>query len=253
MAELFRKTAGVAMAESPDVLTTKGFGCLIVSTNLEYSAITTETISFWVEKDGRNVDIAKDILLKDFMLLGTWGEDAMYSDGNFNLIANIDLTEDGGYIALKDNETIKFKVRGMKNNGLYCFNSIEEPVSSTEVLMYERKSMASEDVNRDFDTKGYDLVSLQKSNTINEIALTFDNGTVCKYTPFELECISRSIDSALVYTADGAVTNTLYDRLIFPIKGVVNLNIRKTPGERLDCTMRIDEGDYVLYQMAKSH
>lgn len=253
MAELFRKTATVAQAESPDVLTTKGFGCLIVSTNLLVSEITTETISFWVEKDGRNVDIAKDILLKDFMLLGTWGEDAIYSDGNFKTIANIDLTEDGGYIALKDNETIKFKVRGMKQSGLYVFNSIEEPVASSEVLMYERKSMASEDVNRDFDTKGYDLVSLQKSSTVNEIALTFDNGTVCKYLPYELECISRSIDQALVYNVDGTVKSSVDDRLIFPIKGVVNLNIRKTPGERLDCTMRIDEGDYILYQMAKSH
>jgi hypothetical protein len=250
MAELFRSLA--TQTQSPEILTTKGFGCLIVSTACTMAELTTESISLWVEKDGRNIDIAKDVLLKDFMLLGTFGEDCIVYSSEFTTIANIDLTEDGGYISLKDNETIKFKLSNLKLNKLYVVNSIEEPVPSTEVIMYERKSMASEDVNRDFDTKGYDLVSLQKSSTINEIALTFDNGTVCKYTPFELECVAKSIDQGMVLTADGKLLSSIDDRLVFPIKGVVNLNIRKTPGTRLDLTMRIDEGDYVLYQMAKA-
>ena len=249
MAELFRSLAG--QTESPEVLTTKGFGCMIVSTSCEMAELTNESITVWVEKDGKNIDIAKDVLLKDFMLLGTFGEDCIYSSTQFTTVANIDLTEDGGYIALKDNETIKFKLRNLKPNKVYVVNSIEEPVPSTEVLMYERKSMSSEDVGRDFDTKGYDIISLQKSDTINELSLTFDNGTVCKYTPFELECVAKSIDQGMVLTQDGTILSSLNDRLVFPIKGVVNLNIRKTPGTRLDVTMRIDEGDFVLYQMAK--
>lgn len=249
MAELFRSLPN--QTESPEVLSTKGFGAMVVSGNFEFSGLTDESVSVWVEKDGKNIDIAKDILLKDFLLLGTFGEDCIVSLGTFNFVAHVDLTEDGGYIALKDNETIKFKLRNLKGNKVYVINSIEEPVPSVEVLMYERKSMSSEDVNRDFDTKGYDLVSLQKSSTINEIALTFDNGTVCKYTPFELEVVANTIDQGLVLNAEGIMSNVLNDRLVFPIKGVVNMNIRKTPGTRLDVTMRIDEGDYILYQMAK--
>lgn len=249
MAELFRSLAG--QTESPEVLTTKGFGCMIVSTTCQIQEITNESISVWVEKDGKNIDIAKDILLLDFLLLGTFGEDCIYSQGAFTTVGNIDLTEDGGYIALKDNETIKFKLRNLKPNRVYCINSIEEPVPSNEVLMYERKSMSSEDVNRDFDTKGYDIVSLQRSATINEVALTFDNGTVCKYTPFELECVAKSIDQGLLLNEEGLVFSSIAERIVFPIKGVVNMNIRKTPGTRLDVTMRIDEADYVLYQMAK--
>jgi|GEM_PF-1965652 len=249
MAEIYRSLAG--QTDSPEILTTKGFGALVISSTRAVNEFTTEAISIWVEKEGKNIDICKDVLLKDLVLLGTWGEDCILCDATFKTIANVDLTEDGGFISLKDNETIKCKLRGLIGTVSYVLNGIEEPVPSHEVTMYERKSMASEDVNRDFDTKGYDIVSLQNDATINEISLTFDNGSVCKYTPFELSVVARSIDQMLSLTQAGTIVQTLTDRVVFPIKGVVNMNVRKTPGTRLDVTMRIDESDWELYQMAK--
>lgn len=244
--KIWQKTAGAT--ESDEIVLNKGISAILLGCQLAPHLLTTEVISVWVEKAGKNIDIAKEMLLKDFLLLGTYAEDVVQSNADLGTIGHIDLTNDAGYINLSENETIKFKFRNLISDKNYELHGVEAFFPATSTHRYERKSMGSEDVSRDFDVKGYDLASLQKDDSITEIALTHENGSVAKFTPFELECVSRTADSANVI--EGRVIKTSQaDRIIFPVHQIVNVNVRKEPGTRLDFSLRIDELDYIRYQM----
>lgn len=244
--KIWEKPAGAT--ESDEIILTKGISALIACCQLAPHLLTTEVISVWVEKAGKNIDSAKEMLLKDFILLGTYAEDIIQSNASFATIGSIDLTKDSGYIHLTEAETIKFKLRNLIADKAYQLHGIEAFYPTTAINLYERKSMGSEDVSRDFDVKGYDLASLQKDNSITEIALTHENGSVAKFTPFELEVLARSADSANVI--DGSVIKvSSVDRIVFAVHQIVNVNVRKEPGTRLDFSLRIDELDYLRYQM----
>jgi hypothetical protein len=246
--KIWGKLGATAITESDEIILTKGISALIVCSDLKPHLFTTEVISVWVERAGKNVDIAKEILLKDFVALGTYAEDIIQSNATLGTIANCDLTQDSGFISLNEAETIKFKLRNLDATKVYELHGVESFFPSSNLNKYERKSMGSEDVSRDFDVKGYDLASLQKDNSITEIALTHENGSVAKFTPFELEVQARSADSANV--VDGSVIKVSQsDRIVFAVHQIVNINIRKEPGTRLDLSLRIDELDYIRYQM----
>ncbi|GIZ08487.1 hypothetical protein [Flavobacterium sp. UMI-01] len=234
--------------ESPEIPLNKGITALILGSALAHHNLTTEVISIWVEKAGKNIDIAKEILLKDLVSLGTFAEDIIQSDGTLLTIANIDLTKDGGYIVLQESETIKFKLRNLDGTKNYELHGLEGFYPTNTIIMYERKSMGSEDVSRDFDVKGYDLGSLQTDGSITEISFTHENGSVTKMSPFELKVMSRTIDSAN-YIEGSVIKVSQANRIVFPLKQIVNVNIRKEPGVRLDFSLRIDESDYIRYQM----
>lgn len=246
--KIWGKLAATAMTESDEITLTKGISALVVCSDLQPHQFTTEVISVWVEKAGKNVDCAKEMLLKDFVALGTYAEDIIQSSATLGTIANCDLTKDAGFIHLSDSETIKFKLRNLIADKVYELHGLESFFPTQSLQMYERKSMGSEEVSRDFDVKGYDLASLQKDNSITEIALTHENGSVAKYTPFELEILARSADSANV-VAGSVIKVSQADRIVFPVHQIVNVNVRKEPGVRLDFSLRIDEEDYIRYQM----
>lgn len=246
--KIWEKLAATAITESPEIVLNKGISALVVCSDLAPHLFTTETISAWVEKAGKNIDIAKEMLVKDFIQLGTYAEDIIQSNDTLLTIANCDLTQDAGYIVLSESETIKFKLRNLNAAKIYELHGLEAFAPSTGVNKYERKSMGSEDVSRDFDVKGYDLAALQKDASITEISLTHENGSVAKFTPFELEINARSADSAN-WISGSVIKVSQSDRIVFPVHQIVSVNVRKEPGVRLDFSLRIDENDYIRYQM----
>ena len=236
------------VTESAELIVTKGIGQLIIATSEGYDNLLTETISAYVEKAGKNKDICRDILLKDFLLLGTYAEKGFQSNSTFGIIGVIDLTEDEGYIDLGENESIKIQLRGLNPASVYLLHGIEEPLPAKEILMYVRKTVATENINKDFDVKGYDLMTISRGSGLTELNLTFDNGAVVKYVPFELECLQRSVDPIQGINQNGTVSQIASDRYQIPLKGIVNVNIRKDLSSMLEVCMRIDEGDFLMYQ-----
>jgi hypothetical protein len=65
-----------------------------------------------------------------------------------------------------------------------------------------------------------------------------------------LEAQTLSVDQIQYINQTGAVTSASTDRVIIPLHGIVQVTISKSAGTRLECAMRIDEGDYDLYQMS---
>jgi hypothetical protein len=223
------------------ILLTKSISTLIIATSKEYSELTTETIRVEIERaNGSNFEITKgQMFLTDFILANTYGSDAIVSDGGrgFFLVAVCEICNEGS-IHLYEKDVIKIELRGLDATETYAINGIEEPQTSSEVYSFEHKSMSSEDTNKDFNVQGYDLLVLDKSSTIEEINYTFENGQVVKYSQYELEVMSKSIDPVAYVHKDGKVDSAFPSKIQLPLLAVRNLNIRKSQGAVINLTLR---------------
>jgi hypothetical protein len=249
-----------SVTKTDEIVITKGIANLVIMCTEDFSFLNDERISVWVEKASGNQDICRGVLLRDFIVLGTYGEDIVqhgFYDGiQMMTIANIELTEDSGFIQLGENETIKFQLSDLDaDSGVtYALVGIEGVNPSTNLRRYERKVISSNSVSQDYDLKGYDLMSLQKHNSVESIDFYMDNGSVVKMTPFELETIQKSIDPFQAFkkitTSNGVQiipVHELFERISFPLIGVNRMTIRKSVGTNIGLHLRIDANDYLQY------
>ncbi|OXA95986.1 hypothetical protein B0A75_18140 [Flavobacterium oncorhynchi] len=236
--EIFK---GTNKTETGTILLTKSISTLIIGSSKAFDELTTETIRVEVERaNGSNFEITKgSMFLKDFILANTYGSDAIISDGarTLDLVAVCEICNNGS-IHLFEKDVIKVELRGLIPAETYVINGIEEPETSTEIYSFEHKSMSAEDTNKDFNVEGYDVLVLDKSATIEEINYTFENGQVVKYSLFELESMSKSIDPVAYVKTDGTVKSAYSDKIQLPLYAVRNLNIRKAQGAVINLTLR---------------
>lgn len=246
------------VTQSDELVITKGFADLIICSDKEFGEISNERISVYVEQKDGTVDIARQVLLKDFILLGTFNEDTIqygwFSGQRYMTVAKVELTEDSGFINLKDTESIKIKLTDLDTDAKYSLHSIESHFPTQEVNMYQRKTIASNQTEQEYFVKGFDLCSLQTDATIEEIEFRMDNGATVKMTPFELKTESNSIDVIKYFLAKTTTADPLLqfyepqhhlkDRVVFPLVGVDYLKIRKNTGTDIDIHLRIDQNDY---------
>ncbi|MBZ4040977.1 hypothetical protein [Flavobacterium hibisci] len=232
---------GTGKTETGIINVTKSISTLIIGCETAYSFLADETFKVEIERaNGTNFEITKGAIpLKDFILANTYGEDALISDSSRNLalIAVCEICNEGS-IHLFEKDVIKIEMKGLDPTKTYVINGLEEPQTSTEVYSFERKSMSPEDTNKDFNVSGYDVLVLDKSADIDEINYTFSNGQVVKYSLFELECMSKSIDPVAYVKTAGTVQSDFSDKIQLPLFAVVNVNIRKKQGTLLNLTLR---------------
>ncbi|WP_374172734.1 hypothetical protein [Flavobacterium tructae] len=232
---------GTGKTTTGTILLTKSISTLIVASQLEYAGLTGETIRVEVERaNGSNFEITKgSMLLKDFILANTYGEDAIISDTarDFGLIAVCEICNEGS-IHLFEKDVIKITLNNLDDTKIYAINGIEEPQTSTQVYSFEQKSMSSEDTNKDFSVFGYDMCVLDKSDSIEEINYTFTNGQVVKYTLYELEAMSKSIDPVAYVKKNATVNSSFPDKIQLPLVAVSNVNIRKSQGSVINIILR---------------
>ncbi|WP_286968251.1 hypothetical protein [Flavobacterium sp. UBA4854] len=215
------------------ILLTKGVSAFVVASSRAFEDFTTETIRVEIERaNGSNFEITKGTMaLTDFILATTYGEDAVTSDSKRTLktIAVCEIIAHGA-IHLFEKDVIKVTLAGLKTTETYVLNGIEEPETGTEVYSFERKSMAPDDTNKDFNVAGFDILILDKSADIEEVNYTFENGRTVKYTMFELEAMSASIDPVAYVKDDGTVASRFNSKIQLPLIAVNNVNIRKVAG-----------------------
>lgn len=248
------------VTQSEEIVITKGFSDLIVCFDGYFEQLLNERISLYVEQKDGTIDIARQVLLKDFVLLGTFNEDTIqhgtFEGQKYMTIAKIELTEDNGFINLVDTESIKIKLTDLDSDQIYSLHSIESHFPTQEVNMYQRKTIASNQTEQEYFVKGFDLCSLQMHLTIEEIEFRMDNGATIKMTPFELKTEANSIDVIKYFKKQNLATplggtatiyepiHELTDRVVFPLYGVDYMKIRKNTGTDIDLHMRIDQSDY---------
>lgn len=251
-------------SETSELTFTKGYSNLVICGDFDFQNMGDEQISIWVERKDGTTDICRSVLLYDFILLGTNDEDTIQKgfDGNkeYMFIANIELTEDGGYIDLNENETFKIKMKGLDTGQIYVIYGLEGFQPSTNLRRYERKVIASNVTTQDYNVKGYDVLCLEREGTINEIDFKMDNGASVKMTPFEMSVVSQSIDAFQCFKQvsvrnDVNTASVKFDipvesvpnRIVFPLVGVNQITIRKDIGSDVSLHFRIDQADYIQY------
>lgn len=235
--EIFN-SAGKNLEKSDVILLTKAISSLVVSTTVPVDALTDEQIAVEVERLSGNLEITKgNMSLKDFILLTTFNGDAVTSDDTFETTAECEICENGS-IHLDEKDVIKIRLSGLKPTETYVLNGIEAPETSLQVLSLENKSMASDEKSKVFDVYDCDIVLLDAHQSIEEIAYTYLNDVVVKYTLHELKVLSRSIDPVGYVRKNGTVKASFAGKLQLPLFGVKSIEIRKTQGSIINMVVR---------------
>lgn len=226
--EIYR---GTGKTTTGTILLTKGISAFVIGATVPFEDLTTETIRVEIERaNGSNFEITKGTMsLPDFILATTYGDDAITSSTGYATIAVCEIIAQGA-IHLFEKDVIKVTLSGLDSTKTYVLNGIEEPETGTEVYSFERKSMAPDDTNKDFNVSGFDILVLDKSSDIEEINYTFENGRTVKYTMFELEAMSSAIDPVAYVKANGNVSSKFSKKIQLPLLAVNNVNIRKVAG-----------------------
>ncbi|SHL40178.1 hypothetical protein [Flavobacterium chilense] len=227
---------GTGKTTTGTILLTKGISAFVIGISRAFEDLTTETIRVEIERaNGSNFEITKGTMsLADFILATTYGEDAVTSSTSRGLetIAVCEISAHGA-VHLFEKDVIKVTLAGLKSDQTYVLNGIEEPETGTDIYSFERKSMAPDDTNKDFTVAGFDILVLDKSSDIEEINYTFENGRTVKYTMFELEALSSSIDPVAYVQSTGNVASTFGKKIQLPLIAVNNVNIRKVQGKEV--------------------
>ncbi|MBB4803903.1 hypothetical protein HNP37_003983 [Flavobacterium nitrogenifigens] len=224
---------GTGKTTTGTILLTKGISAFVIGSSVEFEDLTTETIRVEIERaNGSNFEITKGTMsLADFILATTYGEDAITNNvvRGLKTVAVCEISAHGA-VHLFEKDVIKVTLAGLVNAETYVLNGIEEPETGTEIYSFERKSMAPDDTNKDFNVAGFDILILDKSADIEEVNYTFENGRTVKYSLFELEAMSASVDPVAYVKNDGKVDSLFSKKIQLPLLAVVNVNIRKSQG-----------------------
>jgi hypothetical protein len=235
--EIFN-SAGKALEKSEVLLLTKSISSLVVSSSVPVDTMDDEQISIEVERLSGNLEITKgNMSLKDFILLTTFNGDAVTSDEVYETTAECEICENGA-IHLDEKDVIKIRLSGLNPAETYVLNGIEAPDTSLSVLSLENKSMASDEKSKVFDVYDCDIVLLDSHSSIEEIAYTYINDVVVKYTLHELKVLSRSIDPVGYVRKNGTVKASFVGKLQLPLFGVKSIEIRKTQGTIINMVVR---------------
>lgn len=222
---------GTGKTTTGTILLTKGISAFVIGSSVPFENLVTETIRVEIERaNGSNFEITKGTMsLADFILATTYGEDAIISSKTFKAIAVCEISAHGA-VHLFEKDVIKVTLAGLSATETYVLNGIEEPETGTEIYSFERKSMAPDDTNKDFNVAGFDILVLDKSADIEEVNYTFENGRTVKYTMFELEALSASVDPVAYVKESGNVSSIFERKIQLPLLAVNNINIRKVAG-----------------------
>jgi len=226
------------VTKSNDLNITKSIGSVIVCFGGALSDLLNEKISVYIERaNGSNVILANKINLKDFILSSTYGGEAVQSDADFGTIAVCELALQGS-IYLAEKETIKISLEDLRSAQKYAIYGVEHPVSTNDLYHFEQKSIASEEVNKKVDVRGYDLAIMTMDESISDVSYSFENGQVVKFLPFELKALSVDIDPIQYIKTDGTVAQTLEGRLSLPLVHVDYIELNKAQGQIVNFVVR---------------
>lgn len=224
--------------KSDEIVITKAVGSLAFATSCAHADLLNEKITVTVERaNGSNEILMNKVSLKDFVIHCSFGSEAIQSSSAFPMIALCDLTPNGS-IYLAEKELLKVQLDDLRTTITYDVYGIEEPIFTNEVYSYELKTVASEDVTKKLDVRGFDLAVITNSSTISDISYTYDNGQVVKYTPFELNFLATDIDPLMAVKSDGTVVQNLSDRIALPLFGVNIIEVNKSQGTVINLLVR---------------
>ena len=236
--EIYNETAKTKTGE---LRVTRPIGALIIGMSQNYSALTNETITCFVERaNGNNTEICTDLPLKSFIALSTAGNPAVFEDVDFTR-ALCELCEEGS-INLQETESIKIKLDGLKSAVTYSIFGLEYPSLANSVALFTRKNILEGETQKRYSVEEQELMIIEGVDEILEMNVAFSNGITCKYVPDELKAISRDFD-AVKSVKTGVAGVTSYDLpglVTYPLIAVLNVDIKKKTGQPVTLYLKND-------------
>lgn len=224
--------------KSEDLTITKSIGSIIICFSDSLQDLLNEKISVYIERaNGSNVILANKQNLKDFILASTYGGEAVQSNAQFGTIAVCEIGFEGSAF-LAEKESIKILLEDLRAPKTYELYGVEHPVSTNDLYHFEQKSIASEEVNKKIDVKGYELAIMTMHESISDISYYFENGQVIKFLPFELRALSVDTDPVQCIKQDGTITQVIPDRLSLPLVHVDYIEVNKAQGTIINFLVR---------------
>lgn len=226
------------VTKSAELPITKGLAGLVICFNENFDQLLNEKISVYIERaNGSNIILANKINLKDFIMASTYGNEAIQSNADFGTIAVCELAFEGS-IFLAEKESIRIQLDDLRSTKTYELYGIEHAVPTQHLFFFEQKSIASEEVNKKVDVKGFDLAIVSLDDTVSDVSYTFENGNVVKFLPFELRALSVDVDPIQYIKNDGTVTQVLAGRLALPLVHVNYIEVNKSQGTVVNFVVR---------------
>lgn len=239
-------TAGINVT-SKSVEISKSVGSLVFTLSKEFEELSAERIEITLQRaNNDNIRITDGAIpLKEFIMLGTMGDDAIgFGPDNMKTQAVVELVDDDlSAVHLAEKDLLLIKLTGLTGNSVYRVDGVEAPLTSDEIFTYERKNMNSEHENMDFDVSKYDAAVITDKASITEINLTFENGHTVSTNPFELRACMEAADPIARVKSDGTVLTSFPDYLQLPLKSIVKVNIKKTIGDVVSVCLRHDQDE----------
>lgn len=224
--------------KSNELTVTKSIGSLILCFDGTLDQLLNEKISAYIERaNGSNVILANKVNLKDFILSSTYGGEAVQSNDDFGTIAVCEIAHEGS-VFLAEKESIKIVLEDLRAPHTYELYGVEHAVATNDLFFFEQKSVASEEVNKKVDVKGFDLAIVTMDDTVSDISYSFENGQVVKFLPFELRALSVDVDPVQYIKNDGTVKQVLDGRLALPLVHVDFIEINKSQGQIVNFVVR---------------
>ncbi|UOX33226.1 hypothetical protein LXD69_14410 [Flavobacterium sediminilitoris] len=227
--------------------TRKGVQSIVLYSNLDLDAFTTERIQLEIERNGQNsTQITKGFVnLKKFVAAATYGDDAIssfpssFGVESFKTVAVIELAELGA-ISLAGNDQLTIVLDQLVDGARYVIDGVESPFEDDSIYLYEDKTLLSTDTNAYLNTVGFETMVLDNDSNIKNIWLHYENGKVTKHSLREFRAISQDIDPVAYVKQNGQVLPSFPTFLQYPLKGINGITIDKEVGSNPQFLFRYD-------------
>ena len=235
---LYPKTTGVL--KTGEIRCTKSIHALLICSEGLFSELINQTITLWIERVNRsNVYLATNVKLADFIALTNYGADSIQSSKDFGMVAMCQLSEDSN-VQLNEGEVLKFKLDGLRALDAFAVYGIEEPTSDYEFYTFDRKTVASEDLQKQISVDASEI-TIFNTETLEEVTVEFGNGAKIRYLPFELDVVARDVDPIFSIRIDGVVKQGVENKILMPTVGISTLEFSKTEGKMIEVTSRVSK------------
>jgi len=218
--------------KSGELSVTRAIGALLITSSRSVSALTNERISIHVERaNASNLEICKDVSLKQFVLASAYGNSMIKSDKannlGFSAICEIAIN---GSIPLAANERIKISLTGLVAAENYSINGIPYPVAAEQIYRYERKTLLNDELSRELKVPQSTLVVISNFDKIEEIEQTFENGQRDEYDNKELSAIAFDVEAVIGVDVSGDISTDTGNNLILSLEAVDVIELQKQEG-----------------------
>lgn len=222
---------------------------LVFLTDLSFDGLQDEKIQITIERNGgQSISVhPKPVSLKQYILASTYGINAVtaFPTGHYSghkLSVVLDLAQTGN-VELIDSDKIVIELSGLNTTGFYYeFRGIQSEdgkAEDSDIYIFEPKIIPDYEETFNLHVDNYDVCVMPDNVAIKELNLTHAlTRQVTKRDPICLRAEHQDFDPVAYITQAGAVSSSYKDYLQIDVDELININVVKASGYKVECLFR---------------